>query len=107
MFIFQRPSANKIPHDNPPLSLLVLFKAYHNHPMALDTPSPAIVAIFFTDFPRHAEFQVAVCADVVVAVVADEAVEAGCGGGDGVCADIAVCGKGENFGSFGWGFIAR
>lgn len=100
MFILQRPPTNKVPHNNPPLALLVLFKAHHNHPMTLDAAPPAIVAILFADFARRAEFQVAVCADVVVAVVTDEAVEAGCGGGDGVCADVAVCGEGEDLEGF-------
>lgn len=68
--------------------------------MTLDTSSPAIMAIVFTNFARHTEFQVAVCADVVVAVVADEAVEAGGRGWDGVCTDVAVCGEGKDFKGF-------
>lgn len=102
MFILQRPPTNKIPCNNPPLSLIVLFKAHHNHSMTLDAAPPTIMAILFTDFARRTEFQVAVCADVVVAVVADEAVEARCGGRDGVCTDVAVCGEGEDLEGFVW-----
>lgn len=78
MFIFQRAPTDEIPHDHSALTLLVLFKANHDHTVALRTATPAVMSIFFANFARRAELQITVCADVVVPVVADETVEAGC-----------------------------
>lgn len=54
------------------------------------------MAVLLADLAGGDELEVAVGADVVVAVVALGAVEAGCRGRDGVGADIALCGEGED-----------
>lgn len=58
--------------------------------MAFEAAAPAVVAVFFVDFTRCYELEVAVCADIVVAAVAAETVEAQRRGGNGVGAHVAV-----------------
>lgn len=65
------------------------------------------MAVLFTNLADGHEAEVAVGADVVVAVVALEAVEAGSGVWDWVCADVAVCCDGEDLVGFErWGGCA-
>lgn len=61
--------------------------------MAIDTAAPTVVAVFFTDFGCGHKFEVAVCADVVVAIVAFQAMEACHRRRDWISADIALGGE--------------
>lgn len=63
--------------------------------MGAQTLAPAGHAVFLGDAAADAEFVVAAGANVIVAGVAFEAVEAGGGGGDGVPADVAEGGEGQ------------
>lgn len=63
--------------------------------MTAETLAPAVDAVFLGDAARDDEFVVAVCADVVVASVAFEAVVASVGGRDRVSTDVAKSCKGE------------
>lgn len=77
MFILQRVSTHEVTDHDPPLpAVLVVLEPDDDHPMALQTPSPPVVSVLLADFARRDELQVAVCADVVVAVVAVGTVEA-------------------------------
>ncbi len=63
--------------------------------MALDAFPPSAGAVLDSDATRGDEVRVARFADVVVAVAAYGAVEAGGGGGDRVGADVAGGGEGK------------
>lgn len=78
VFIFQSTASNKVTDNNSFLTLVMILESDHDHPMAFDTATPAIVAVSFADFARGAKFEVAVGTDIVVAIVTGQAVEAGC-----------------------------
>jgi hypothetical protein len=75
VFVFQGAAADEIAHDDPSLAFVVVFEADNNHAVASDTTAPAIVTVFSADFACGDEFEVAVCADVVVALIAFETME--------------------------------
>lgn len=100
MVVVEGTAAYEIAEDDAALAFFVVFEADHRHAVAFQAAAPAVVAVLFTDFADGHETEVAVGADVVVAVVALEAVEARGGVGDGVRADVAVCCDGEDLVGF-------
>lgn len=70
MFVFQGVAADQVPHDGTPLAVVAVFEAHNDHAVSSHTAAPAVVAVFFADFGCCHEFEVAICADIVVAVVA-------------------------------------
>lgn len=87
--------ANQLPDNYPPLPRRPVLEADHQHPMPEHAFPPAGRAVLGGDTPRGDEVRVAGFADVVVAVAACGAVEAGGGGGNRVGADVAGGGEGE------------
>lgn len=75
MFVFQGAAAHEVAHDDPSLAFIVVFEADNNHAVAPDTTAPTIVTVFLADFACGDEFEVAVCADVVVTFIAFKTVE--------------------------------
>lgn len=96
MFIFQRVAADQISHDGAPLAIIAVFEAHDDHAVSRQAAAPAVVAVFFADFGHCHELEVAVCADVVVAIVAFETVETSHRGWDWIGADVAFGGEGED-----------
>lgn len=72
-------SADKVANDDTPLAEEAVFEANNNHPVPLKTSTPTFVAVLCRDAVRGDEPEVTRCADVVVAIMALWAVEAGRG----------------------------
>ena len=56
VFIFQRTASDKVTDDDSLLTLVMILESDHDHSMAFDAATPAVVAVFFADFARGAEF---------------------------------------------------
>ena len=84
VFVFEGSAADEIAYYNPSLALFEILESYDHHAVAFEAAAPAVVAVFFVDFARGYKLEVAVRADVVVAAVAAETVEAESRGWDGV-----------------------
>lgn len=70
MLILEGVATDQVSNDDPSLPFFVVFKADNNHAMASQATAPAIVAILLADLRRCHELEVAICADIVVAVIA-------------------------------------
>jgi hypothetical protein len=97
-------ATDKIAYDDSALTAAIVFESYNHHPMALQTATPAVVAVLGADAARGDEFGVACCANIVVARLC---VGNGAGAGitmvagrrrlDRIATDITVCGEGKGF----------
>lgn len=96
MLVFQGAAADQVADDHPSLTVVLVFEADDYHSVASEAAAPAVVAVFLGDFVGCHELEVAICTDVVVALVAFQAVESGCRCWDWVGADIAFGGEGED-----------
>lgn len=56
VFIFQSTASDKVTDDHSFLTLVMILESDHDHSMAFNAATPAIVAVFFADFARGAEF---------------------------------------------------
>ena len=70
MLVLEGIAADQIADDDSSLSVISVLETDDDHPVGSETAAPAVMAVFLADFGRCHELEVAVCADVVVAVVA-------------------------------------
>jgi hypothetical protein len=90
VLVFQSTSTHEIADNDAALAFFAVFEADYYHAVVSEAAAPAVVSVFFVDFARCYEFEVTVCTDIVVTTIAFQAMIAGIGGWDWVCADIAV-----------------
>lgn len=77
MLVFQGATTHKIADNDAALAFFVVFEADYYHAVTGEAAPPAVVSIFFGDFACCHEFEVAICTDVVVTVIAFQAMVAG------------------------------
>lgn len=76
MLVFQGATTHKIADNDAALAFFVVFETDYYHAVAREAAAPAVVSVFFVDFARCHEFEVAICTDVVVTAIAFQAMVA-------------------------------
>ena len=95
MIILEGAATDEVTNDHSPLTVFVVLKAHDDHPMTAGTSPPPIVAVVFADLARCDELEIAVWADVVVAVITLRTVKSRFRRRDRLRADVALGGHRE------------